>query len=1773
MHRKLKVVLLLAGILVSLIARGQDFTRNNWYFSGDDQALIFGKEEAARAILSLGKVPQNNIGEKVTATDPTSGDLIFYSDGINIYDATNQVMQNGNGIITDPNGIQAMSTSPVPGAGNEDLFYLFHKNAAGEIRYTVIDRTVQGNRTDGPPAGEVINIGKNIASGIGSRGNGMITIGSRDMTQFWLVSQNSSTGAIEIHSIPEPNGTFTMVDDLTPATPIEALHFSYHQLSGQIAIVPSNNSNIQIIRFTETGQSIDFERTLLNTFVPGNTFGGSAGWSATGHYLYFSRNTATNGNVYRFDMHDIRDDAPLDTLLDTPIEESLSLLLAPDSTVYHIYRDTPGGGRFLARVNEPDSVISLVDYESQLFMAADVNSDYFSQFIPEASIMPTVSIVLQDGDLCMNNPVQFFPLIEPSTAIPTSYFWDFQSFGLTSGELAPIMSFEEAGLLSATLSVTINGQTIQSNTVMRQIMENDLQVSLPDTTICEGETLELDAEPEQGGQGQQGGATGGPFEYLWSTGETTSTINVSEAGDYWVVITPTTGCPIYAEAQVDVYADESTTANVWYFGNGAGIDFNEVDGLDPPPRSITAPHGMNAPAGTSTISDANGDVLFYSNGSRVWNRENDVMPNGTEIGGDSTSTQAVIIVPFVDDETMYYLFTTQQVYGDNTFEVKYSVVDMKEDNGRGDVVMKDIVLFTRSTEKIVAFEGGGGHWLLAHEYGNNTFRTYPITGAGIGPPIISSVGAVHSINDPLSGQAGMKFSADGQRVAVALVEGADDYVELFEFDPILGEVVDFEYRIDLNEGSGGNDQVYDVHFSQGGVKLFATMNNRNTGTPGGRVLEYRVDSLSTPATRQASKADISDGLNMNVNFGQMQTGPDGQLYMAVETPGNPGGSAFVSSIAAIDDTLFVSPLNPQAVLLTVGNSRLGLPNFVQNNSNPQMDPSMSAPDLTCTEERIEMTSSGTSDIDEFLWSITNQADNSTVFSAAGMDTAYTFPQGQSGLFNISVNIFNRCGFDTTIVQEIQVLDIPAPPTVPQALSVCEGDTAPLDAIMGQPDDPNLIFEWVNSQGTVVSTTRNFVVTQPEIYTVTITNIAGCSSSAEIFAGPPFEIDLPNAEIVCQDAELILDSNVTANNYIWSVINPDGSITGPLANDRRATVDTSIPGLYTYVVSIEDPITPGCFVNDSTRVTVNPLAQATLGTVVNATCGSSDGSFEFTISTTGNYSYVVTGNASGTVAQGNNLNGPGTETVPNLAPDVYSVQITDNSSGCVNTLDGIEVQNDGAGFTIANVAVTNADCVNSTGDMTVTLSTDVFPITYTITNTADGTSVNGAAAAAIAATTFDFQITGLAGGTYDLAVVAGGCTQTQAGIVVDTPLPVDLTTDPFVEICGASAPLTATSATAGATFSWVGPNGFTGTGSNVTAPESGTYTVTASAAGSCDVSQDIVVDLTIQPIIQINEIGDICEGQITLEAEVTNPEAGTNYVFNWDNGANTQRITVDASATYSVTVRPSDNLTCTESASIVITIPEEIEATISSTPACDDGSPITLTVDVLSGTPNSFSWTRNGQAIAQSGAVITVNDPDDQGSYTVRISDGTCFIERSIEVRRQTVPVGLLPDVGLYCPTRAVQETLLAGRGFETYEWTRDGVPFADAGQTLTIPGPGVFEVTMTTATGCVRVDEVRVIESCDPRIVAPNAFAPTSNPPNNVFSVVPNDFVDNFEIFIYSRWGELIFQSTTLEFQWNGVFNGEIVPLGTYPYIMRFTSRFEPGRGTFEQSGAITVVR
>jgi hypothetical protein len=118
---------------------------------------------------------------------------------------------------------------------------------------------------------------------------------------------------------------------------------------------------------------------------------------------------------------------------------------------------------------------------------------------------------------------------------------------------------------------------------------------------------------------------------------------------------------------------------VWYFGYNAGLDFN----TDPP----TPLHGeMNTLEGCASIADPNGNLLFYTDGGHVWDRQDHIMPNGFGLLGGNSSTQSALIVPLPASCTKYYLFTT---WDDLQFDgggMAYSIIDMLLNDGYGDII-------------------------------------------------------------------------------------------------------------------------------------------------------------------------------------------------------------------------------------------------------------------------------------------------------------------------------------------------------------------------------------------------------------------------------------------------------------------------------------------------------------------------------------------------------------------------------------------------------------------------------------------------------------------------------------------------------------------------------------------------------------------------------------------------------------------------------------------------------------------------------------------------------------------------------------------------------------------------------------------------------------------------------------------------------------------------------------------------------------------------------
>ena len=94
--------------------------------------------------------------------------------------------------------------------------------------------------------------------------------------------------------------------------------------------------------------------------------------------------------------------------------------------------------------------------------------------------------------------------------------------------------------------------------------------------------------------------------------------------------------------------------NHWYFGKNAGIDFGNGD------VAFLEDGSMITPAGCSSISDDEGNLMFYTNGQTVWNRNHQIMTNGEGLSGEIDGIQSAIIVPKPNDYSTYYVIYTRE---------------------------------------------------------------------------------------------------------------------------------------------------------------------------------------------------------------------------------------------------------------------------------------------------------------------------------------------------------------------------------------------------------------------------------------------------------------------------------------------------------------------------------------------------------------------------------------------------------------------------------------------------------------------------------------------------------------------------------------------------------------------------------------------------------------------------------------------------------------------------------------------------------------------------------------------------------------------------------------------------------------------------------------------------------------------------------------------------------------------------------------------------------
>lgn len=429
--------------------------------------------------------------------------------------------------------------------------------------------------------------------------------------------------------------------------------------------------------------------------------------------------------------------------------------------------------------------------------------------------------------------------------------------------------------------------------------------------------------------------------------------------------------------------------NVWYFGYHTGLDFNTT-----PPTLLLDGQTETLEGSASIAHWRTGELLFYTDRTRVWNREHRLMPNGDELmGGYNTSSQAALIIPFPLDTNKYFVITSDQGgYAWPNEGVHYSVVDMSRENGLGDVTTKNVLLFSDWTvEKLTAVPHANDCdvWVISQMFESNEYVARLIREDGVEPAIVSSfVGGTPNDIFELSGTQGCLVSSpDGTRLAYADAQGR---IELLDFDRATGRVSN------ARRLQSGQASAYGVAFSPDGTKLYAT-----TFKPSS-LLQFDVssdDESSIRATRQIIADSPFEG-------GSIAPGPDGRLYVVFAESPSIGVIASPNSLdvaCGYDDTQYILTGNIAATL--------GLPNIVSFWVNKPMRPCLPKPqealalqvslDTICLGECVTVTAMGTNDrfldwiVDGVLDATSSEAFRTICFDNAGLHRVTVRPAGES----------------------------------------------------------------------------------------------------------------------------------------------------------------------------------------------------------------------------------------------------------------------------------------------------------------------------------------------------------------------------------------------------------------------------------------------------------------------------------------------------------------------------------------------------------------------------------------------------------------------------------------------------------------------------------------------------------------------------------------------------------------------------------------------------------
>jgi len=682
-----------------------------------------------------------------------------------------------------------------------------------------------------------------------------------------------------------------------------------------------------------------------------------------------------------------------------------------------------------------------------------------------------------------------------------------------------------------------------------------------------------------------------------------------------------------------------------------------------------------------------------------------------------------------------------------------------------------------------------------------------------------------------------------------------------------------------------------------------------------------------------------------------------------------------------------------------------------------------------------------------------------------------------------------------------------------------------------------VFAWSNG-----ATTQNITGLAADTFDVTVTDNVGCAATASAIVNQalPIMVTETHTDVLCNGnadgtITLTINNGTAPYTYLWNDNDVNQNRTGLAAGtyDVIVTDNNSCTATLTGITIAEPAIL--ALTEMHTDVTCNGAANGTID--ITTTGGTANYSYIWNdgTTTTEDRAALAVGTYSVTVYDAHQCSATASADIVEPTALVISETHTDalcnaNATGTIDvTLTGGNPPYSYLWEDSTTTGITTEDRSNIPAGYYAVVATDNSSCTATI-----GATISEPTALAITETHTNVTCNGLSDGTIDITV-SGGIT-------------------PYTYLWNDNV-----------------------TTEDRTAIASGTYTVNVTDSNACNVSLSITVNEN--PVLNITETysNATCLGYSDGSINLVTTGGATPYSYVWDDGTYTQNRTNIPAGTYTVTV--TDANTCNESLSIDITEPTGFtidavltDPTCASNPA--DGS-IALTVSGAS-SPYHYSWSHLNSWTGNIPSSNTVSNlpPDD---YTVTVTDNNnCSTDSTftlIYVYDFEVEANPMPTIDLGESTN-LSFIVTGTSGNYTNVWTPSSyLSCTDCASPEAAPVvTTLYHLTITNEVGCTATDTVTVFVVPNYDIFVPNAFTPNGDGFNDEFQLFINDKVVQYmSMQIFNRWGEKVYESSDLNFKWDGAYKGVKVPTGVYTYQLKLT--FIDGHKDELRTGSLTIIR